>query len=140
MTFPAQSPSNPMPGFRFAVAFSEGTDVAGAVGGKGVTTLSAGFQEVSGLETTLEIHEYKEGGRNDFTHKLATQVNFGNVTFKRGVALTPDLWRWYNEVRRGNFGARRSIVVVFSDLLDGGLGVDTMAGGLGDDGGEDQPG
>ena len=115
MTFPAQSPSNPMPGFRFAVAFSEGTDVAGAVGGKGVTTLSAGFQEVSGLETTLEIHEYKEGGRNDFTHKLATQVNFGNVTFKRGVALTPDLWRWYNEVRRGNFGARRSIVVAQLD-------------------------
>ena len=111
MTFPALKVSNPLLGFNFAVTFSETALVAGAIVAGGVTQIIAGFQEVSGLESSIEIHSYNEGGRNGFTHKFATTVNFGNITFKRGVALTPDLWNWYHEVRRGSFGARRSIMI-----------------------------
>jgi phage tail-like protein len=115
MIFAPLEPSNPMPGFNFAVTFAESLEVAGAIAAGGVRQMLAGFQEVSGLEATLEIHEYKEGGRNDFTHKFATNVNFGNITFKRGVALTPDLWVWFDQVRRGSFGARRSIMIAQLD-------------------------
>lgn len=115
MIFPALEVSNPLPGFNFAVTFAESAEVSGALAQGGVTRMAAGFQEVSGLESTIEIHDYKEGGRNDFTHKFATNVNFGNITFKRGVALTPDLWRWYDQVRRGSFGARRSILIAQLD-------------------------
>lgn len=111
MTFPALQISNPLLGFNFAVTFAETAQVAGAVAAGGVTQLLAGFQEVSGLESSIEIHSYNEGGRNDFTHKFATTTNFGNITFKRGVALTPDLWDWYHRVRRGSFGARRTIMI-----------------------------
>lgn len=115
MTFPPLGPSNPLPGFRFAVTFAESTDVSGAGSGAGVRQISAGFQEVTGLESKLEIHEYKEGGRNDFTHKHVTQANFGNITLKRGVATTPDLWTWYDQVRQGSFGARRSLLIAQLD-------------------------
>jgi phage tail-like protein len=111
MTFPALNPSNPLPGFNFAVAFAESEQVSGAIAAGGVTQTIAGFQEVTGLGSSIEIHDYKEGGRNDSTHKFATSVNFDNITFKRGVALTPDLWDWFNQVRRGSFGARRSILI-----------------------------
>jgi phage tail-like protein len=111
MTFPALNVSNPLPGFNFAVSFAETAQVAGAIASGGVRQTLAGFQEVSGLGGTNEIHDYKEGGRNDFTHKFATRINFENITFKRGVALTPDLWNWFNQVRRGSFGARRSIMI-----------------------------
>lgn len=111
MMFPALDVSNPLPGFNFAVTFAQTAQVAGAIAAGGVTSMAAGFQEVSGLESTIEIHDYKEGGRNDFTHRFATTVSFGNITFKRGVALNPDLWQWYDQVRRGSFGARRSIMI-----------------------------
>ncbi len=115
MTFPALSPSNPLPGFNFAVTFAETALVAGALASGGVRSIAAGFQEVSGLDGSIEIKEYNEGGRNDFTHKFATKTNFGNITFKRGVALTPDLWLWFDQVRRGSFGARRSVLIAHLD-------------------------
>jgi phage tail-like protein len=115
MTFSPLNPSNPLPGFRFAVAFGASNDVAGALASGGVTQTVAGFQEVTGLDGSIEIHDYREGGRNEFTHKHATSTNFGNLTFKRGVALTPDLWLWFNQVRNGSFGARRSILVAHLD-------------------------
>jgi phage tail-like protein len=115
MSFPALQPSNPLPGFNFAVTFAESSDVAGAIASGGVFQIKAGFQEVTGLESSIEIHDYKEGGRNSFTHKFATTTNFGNITFKRGVALTPDLFAWYDKVRRGSFGARRSILIAHLD-------------------------
>jgi phage tail-like protein len=111
MTFPALAPSNPLPGFNFAVAFAETTGVSAAIASGGVRQTIAGFQEISGLGATVEIQDYKEGGRNDFRHKFATALNFENITFRRGVALTPDLWNWFNQVRRGSYGARRSILI-----------------------------
>ena len=115
MSFPAPTISNPLPGFNFAVTFSETLLPAGAIAAGGVTQIIAGFQEVTGLESSIEIHSYNEGGVNDFTHKFATTTNFGNITFKRGVALTPDLWNWYNSVRRGSFGARRNVMIAHLD-------------------------
>jgi phage tail-like protein len=115
MTFPALKISNPLPGFNFAVIFAEAVQLAGATDTGGITQIAAGFQEVTGLESTIEIHSYNEGGRNDFTHKFATSTNFGNITFKRGVALTDELWAWYQRVRRGSFGVRRNITIAHLD-------------------------
>jgi phage tail-like protein len=115
MTFQALNISNPLPGFNFAVTFADTDQVAGAIAAGGVRQTLAGFQEVTGLESSLEMHDYNEGGRNEFTHKFATRTNFGNITFKRGVALRPDLWNWYNDVRRGSFGARRTILIAHLD-------------------------
>lgn len=115
MTFPARTASNPLPGFRFAVAFAESQLPAGALAQGGVTSIVAGFSEVSGLDSSIDIHEYKEGGRNDFVHKFATRVSFGNLTFKRGAVVTQELWSWYDRVRRGSYGLRRSILVAHLD-------------------------
>jgi phage tail-like protein len=114
-TFPALRASNPLPGFNFAVRFGETEQAAAAVAAGGVSQFIAGFQEVTGLESSIEIHSFNEGGRNDFTHKFATTTNFGNITFKRGVALTSELWDWYFQVASGDFGARREITIAQLD-------------------------
>lgn len=111
MTFRARTPSSPLPGFKFAVAFADSAEPIAAVAAGGVISSVAGFSEVTGLESALEMHDYKEGGRNGYVHKFATRASFGNITFKRGVAVRPDLFRWYDRVRRGSFGARRSILI-----------------------------
>jgi phage tail-like protein len=112
LPFPSSlSPSNPLTGFRFFVAFSDAAGPAGALALGGVVPSIAGFSEISGLDSSLEIFDYKEGGRNDYVHKFATRASFGNITFKRGVAITPDLWQWYDTVRQGSFGARRGVMI-----------------------------
>jgi phage tail-like protein len=111
MTFRARELFDPLPGFRFVVAMSDLAGPVGLVAAGGVTPTVAGFSEVTGLGSTLDLHEYKEGGRNGFVHKFATRASFANITLKRGALVRPDLFRWYDRVRRGSFGARRSILV-----------------------------
>jgi phage tail-like protein len=115
MIQPALVPSNPLPGFNFAVSFGETEQPACAIAAGGITETVAGFQEVTGLEASLDVHEYKEGGLNDHARKFATSVTFGNITFKRGVAVQPDLWNWFLKVRQGSFGARRTITISHLD-------------------------
>ena len=113
------TPSNPLTGFRFAVSFSDQSSpsnglvisVGSVIAIGGVTPTVAGFSEISGLDASIEMFDYKEGGRNDFVHKFATRASFGNLSFKRGVALKPDLWQWFNQVRQGSFGARRGVTI-----------------------------
>ncbi len=57
----------------------------------------AGFSEVSGLEKTIDTEDYKEGG-NDFVHKLPAGITYSNLTLKRGLSDSDQLWKWHLDV------------------------------------------
>lgn len=46
----------------------------------GITTDSTFFHEVTGLNTNIDITEYKEGGKNDVTHKHSGPAVFTEIT------------------------------------------------------------
>jgi phage tail-like protein len=75
---------DPFPTFKFHVEVGE--------------LVTAAFTECTGLEMSTEVFEYKEGGLNAFVHKFPGRTMFGNVTLKKGFALTNDLFHWYREV------------------------------------------
>ncbi len=52
------------------------------------------FAECTGLSVQSEIFEYKEGGLNDYTHKLPGQTKMNNITLKRGLTRSRELWDW----------------------------------------------
>ena len=54
---------------------------------------SGGFTRVKGLSRELKIESYREGGVNEYEHKLVTQVTHPVVVLERGLALD-DLWKW----------------------------------------------
>ncbi len=57
-----------------------------------------GFSEVSGLGKTIDTEDYKEG-KNDFVHKLpATGITYSDLTLKRSLSDTDQLWKWYLNV------------------------------------------
>jgi len=62
--------------------------------------IEGGFSECAGLGLETEVFEYKEGGVNDYVHKLPTRIKQGNLTFKRGV-VDGKLWQWYLRTRPG---------------------------------------
>jgi phage tail-like protein len=115
MTFEPLRVSSPLPGFRFAVTFTL-TPSAGAIAsGGGIVPVQAGFSEVSGLGATIELHTYQEGGRNDRVLKFPTRADYGNITFRRGVTVGREIYDWFDMVRRGSFGSRRSILIAHLD-------------------------
>ena len=57
---------------------------------------TARFTESSGIQMSVDVFEYKEGGLNGYVHKLPGRVSYANITFKRGIAEGPELYNWYN--------------------------------------------
>lgn len=53
------------------------------------------FQEVSGIEATLDTEPVKEGGENDMVYRMPKNVTFTNLVLKRGIAaLDSELLSW----------------------------------------------
>ncbi len=61
--------------------------------------LVAGFQEVSGLELTLEVEEVTEGGVNDLVYRLPKGLKAGNLVLKRGISRA-ELWEWFHQTKK----------------------------------------
>ena len=54
---------------------------------------SGGFSRVKGITREIKHESYREGGNNEYEHKLLTQVSHPVVVLERGLALD-DLWAW----------------------------------------------
>ena len=57
------------------------------------------FTEVSGLSMEYEVEEYKEGGVNDFVHKLRGRAKFPNLVLKRGITSNEAFTNWFTACR-----------------------------------------
>jgi phage tail-like protein len=58
----------------------------------------AGFQKVSGLKTSVEVVEYREGNNPDRMEKLIGMLSFDTVTLERGVSNDDDFNNWMKAV------------------------------------------
>ncbi len=79
-------------------------------------TRVGGFSEITGLEVRTEIDEQREGGVNDYVHKIAKETRYPNLTLKRGITDKTDLWAWHQKVVGGEV-ERKSVAVVLLDSL-----------------------
>ena len=75
-----------------------------------------GFSEVTGLEVRTEVDEYREGGVNDYVHKIAKETRYPNLTLKRGITDATDFWDWHRQIVEGDI-ERKQITVVLLDSL-----------------------
>jgi phage tail-like protein len=73
---------------------------------------AAAFAECDGLEMSLDVRSIREGGRNDGPVLLAGVTSYGQLTLRRGMTATRDLWTWFERVSGGERGLRASIEVV----------------------------
>jgi phage tail-like protein len=53
------------------------------------------FYECTGLEISFEVLEYREGGNNDFVHRLPGRVQYPNLVLSRGVTKDETLQKWF---------------------------------------------
>jgi phage tail-like protein len=81
--------------------------------GDGVTnTPQAGFQEISGIGMEVTIAEYRPGNYAfNNVIKTAGLNKATDVTMKRGVIGSLDLYRWLDDVRNGSNNGLRTVTI-----------------------------
>ncbi|MEO8060874.1 MAG: phage tail protein [Burkholderiales bacterium] len=72
----------------------------------------AGFQELSDIGTALDVIEYRNGNSKENSPiKLTGLARASNVTLKRGVIGSLDLYKWLDQIRNGDQNALRTVTV-----------------------------
>lgn len=76
-------PLDPAPEFKYYV------EIDGLV--------ESAFIECSGISAEREVLRVKEGGVNDYEHKLAGRITYGDITLRKGIMFSDKLWAWFEE-------------------------------------------
>ena len=115
-----------MIGLGLAAAFAAGSDLNGHRGGPYTSfnymvfidgIPAGGFSEVTGLQMEVEVEDYREGGNNNFIHKLPGPARFpSTLTLKRGLTSLSILWVWAEAVRRGNIDRKTGSVMLLNRM------------------------
>jgi phage tail-like protein len=72
----------------------------------------AGFQECSGIGMDVTITEYRNGNEKENSVRKITGMNkTTDVTLKRGVIGSLNLYQWLNQIRNGEQNALRTVVI-----------------------------
>lgn len=74
----------------------------------------AHFSEVSGFDISTDAIDYREGDDPTHVRKLPGLNKFGNVTLKRGITDSMDLYNWYKDVVAGKI-KRQTVAIVVLD-------------------------
>jgi len=80
---------------------------------------AAGFSEVALGATTTDVIDYREGTDPPHVRKLSGLTKFGNVTLKRGVSRSLDLYNWHKGIIDGALQANRRRVTIIVLEEDG---------------------
>jgi phage tail-like protein len=89
-------PTNPLVSFQFAV------EVSGVISGY--------FTEASGLGSENEVIETKmmsKDGRQEIVQKIPGRLKWGDITLKRGITDSMDIWNWRKDVTDGKIASSR---------------------------------
>lgn len=72
----------------------------------------AGFQECSGIGMEVTVSEYRTGNaRENSVMKITGMNKATDVTLKRGVIGSLNLYQWLNQIRNGDQSAYRTVVI-----------------------------
>jgi phage tail-like protein len=72
----------------------------------------AGFQECSNIGMEVTVAEYRNGNEKENSVRKITGLNKStDVTLKRGVIGSLNLYQWLDDIRNGNQKALRNVVV-----------------------------
>jgi phage tail-like protein len=72
----------------------------------------AGFQECSEIGMSVDVIQYRNGNdRENSVRKLTGLARYPNVTLRRGIIGSLDLYQWLNDIRDGNQTAYRTVTV-----------------------------
>lgn len=74
-------------------------------------TVVGGFKSISGMDSSTEIIEFKQG--NDIrVRKKPGRTTYSNIVLERGYTATDDLWEWRKAIEEGSIDRRSGAVII----------------------------
>jgi phage tail-like protein len=78
--------------------------------------VAGGFSDVSGLVTETVSADYRNGNDpENHVRKIPGVHKVGDVTLKRGLIGSKDLFDWINQTRTDGYKAKRTVVIQLMD-------------------------
>jgi len=97
---------NPYGAFNYLVSLGEGDE----------GSVVAGFSDVSGLGADLSYSEYRNGNEKFNTvRKVANTFKNDDITLKRGLIGSLDLFEWFKRVREGAYEPRPVTITLMDE-------------------------
>ena len=78
----------------------------------------AGFQECSGLDSSQDPIEYREGGDPLSARKLPGLNKYSNISLKWGVTDDAELWDWRKTAADGQIDRKNGSIILLDDAGD----------------------
>lgn len=101
---------NPYGAFNFLVS------LGGAQGDGGEGQVVGGFSDVSGLGSDIQYADYRNGNeRFNTVRKVANTHTVDDVTLKRGLVGSTDLFEWMKAVRDGTADPRQVTITLLDE-------------------------
>ncbi len=76
----------------------------------------AGFRECSGLDSSQDPVEYREGDDRALTARKMPGLNkYANLSLKRGITDDAELWAWRNTAQMGRAERKHGSIVLCDD-------------------------
>ncbi len=77
------------------------------------------FQEVTGLSAEVTTEEFREGGVNEYAHRLPTGAKYGNLVLKRGFITNSSIGTWVRStVENFKFEPKDVTVILLNEQHD----------------------
>jgi phage tail-like protein len=114
---PTARRADPVLNHNFAISLIDTSSTLGLLGGAEILDVAVGgFSECAGLEMSLQVEDYKEGGNNGQLLKFPTRVTWSNITLKRGIGVNTALWDWHYGFVQGQGRRRDGTIILLNDL------------------------
>jgi phage tail-like protein len=112
--------SDPVLNYNFIISLLDSSSTLGLLGSIAMPAIfdvaAGGFSECSGLEMSLQVEEFREGGNNGRVLKFPTRVTWSNISLKKGVGAGSALWDWHYGFTEGKGKRRDGVIVLLTDL------------------------
>ena len=69
------------------------------------------FQEVGGLTAEITTEELREGGLNEYAHRLPVGAKYGNLVLKRGFIHNSEVTKWCRQAIEHFVFSRKDVTV-----------------------------
>ena len=100
-------------------AFNYLVNLGGAQGDGALGAVVGGFSDVSGLGTEVSYSEYRNGNeRVNTVRKIPNTFKVDDITLKRGLVGSNDLFTWLKGVREGTADPRTVTITLLDEARE----------------------
>ncbi len=100
-------------------AFNYIVSLGGDQGDGSEGTIIGGFSDVSGLGFEVNYSEYRNGNEKFNTvRKVANTFKVDDITLKRGLVGSDDLFKWLKSVREGDHDRRQVTITLLDEARE----------------------